>query len=78
MQVFSRITFDPNVMGGRACVRGLPITITQVLSMVAEGMSIDEITDTYPYIEPHDIGQALRYAQWLTEENVGHMELARA
>ena len=78
MQVFSRITFDPNVMGGRACVRGLPITITQVLSMVAEGMSIDEITDTYPYIKPHDIGQALRYAQWLTEENVGHMELARA
>ncbi|NLG51259.1 MAG: DUF433 domain-containing protein [Chloroflexi bacterium] len=78
MQAFSRITFDPDVMGGRPCVRGLPITVKLLLTMVADGMSVQEITELYPCVEPHDIGQALRYAQWLTEENVGHVELARA
>jgi uncharacterized protein (DUF433 family) len=71
---FDRITFDPNVMGGRACIRGLRITVSLVVNLVADGMSTAEILDAYPYLEPEDIGQALQYAAWLTEETVHVLE----
>ena len=71
---FDHITFDPNVMGGRACIRGMRITVSLVVNLVANGMSIPEIIDAYPYLEPEDVWQALRYAAWLAEETVHFVE----
>lgn len=62
---FDRITFDPNVMGGRACIRGMRITVSLIVNLVANGMSTEEIVADYPYLEPDDIRQALAYAAWL-------------
>ncbi len=59
---FDHITFDPNVMGGRACIRNTRVTVSLVLNLVANGMSIEEIVEAYPYLEPEDVRQALRYA----------------
>lgn len=70
MLEFERITFDPNVMSGRACIRGMRVTVSLVLNLVANGMSTEEITEEYPYLEPEDVSQALRYAAWLAEETV--------
>lgn len=67
---FDRITFDPNVMGGRACIRGMRLTVSLILNLVANGMSEQEIIADYPYLEPQDIRQALTYAAWLAEESV--------
>jgi uncharacterized protein (DUF433 family) len=76
MSEFDRITFDPNVMGGRACIRGMRITVSLVVNLVANGMSTEEILRDYPYLEPEDIRQALRYAAWLTEETIHPLEQA--
>jgi len=65
-----RITFDPNVMGGRACIRGMRITVSLILNLVASGMTVQEILNAYPYLEPDDVSQALQYAAWLAEESV--------
>ena len=62
MLELERIIFDPNVMGGRACIRGMRVTVSLVVNLVANGMSTEEITEAYPYLEPEDVGQALRYA----------------
>jgi len=67
---FDRITFDSQIMGGRACVRGMRVTVSLILNLVANGMSTEEILDTYPYIEHDDIRQALHYAAWLAEEGL--------
>ena len=72
-----RITFAPDVMGGRACIRGMRITVSLILNLVANGMSIEEIVAAYPYLEPEDIRQSLRYAAWLAEESVYDLEQAR-
>lgn len=56
-----RITSDSAVMGGRACVRGLRITVTTVLNLIANGMTVEEITEAYPYLEEEDVRQCLRY-----------------
>ena len=69
-----RITFDPNVMGGRACIRGMRVTVSLILNLVANGMSVDEIVEAYPYLEPEDIRQALQYAAWLAEDTVHVLE----
>ena len=73
-----RITFDPTIMGGRACIRGMRVTVALIVNLVANGMSTDEILEAYPYLEPEDVQQALRYAAWLTEDTVHSMELAAA
>jgi uncharacterized protein (DUF433 family) len=70
MNDLDRITFDPNVMGGRACIRDTRVPVSLVLNLVADDMSRAEILDAYPYLEPEDIRQALQYAAWLAEENV--------
>ena len=67
---FDRITFDPHVMGGRACIRGMRVTVSLVVNLVADGMGIEEIIEAYPYLEPDDIRQALQYVAWLAEEAV--------
>ena len=67
---FDRITFDPNVMGGRACIRGMRIAVSLIVNLVANEMSTEEIIESYPYLEPGDIRQALLYAAWLAEDGV--------
>ena len=78
MLEFDRITFDPNMMGGKACIRGMRVTVSLILNLVANGMSTEEIIEKYPYLEQEDIRQALQYAAWLTEETVHPLELASA
>jgi uncharacterized protein (DUF433 family) len=73
---FDRITFAPDVMGGRACIRGMRITVSLIVNLVANGMSTEEILADYPYLEPDDIRQALVYAAWLADESVHPLELA--
>jgi uncharacterized protein (DUF433 family) len=76
MTGLDRITFHPNVMSGRACIRGMRVTVSLVLNLVAQGMTTEEIIDAYPYLEPEDIRQSLCYAAWLAEENVYPFETA--
>jgi len=68
--MFERVTFDPNVMGGRACIRGMRITVSLIVNLVANGMSADEIVREYPALEPEDVRQALAYASALANEEV--------
>ena len=67
---FDRITFDPNVMAGRACIRDTRVPVSLLINLVANGMDRAEIIESYPYIEDEDIRHALQYAAWLAEENV--------
>ena len=78
MTKLGRITFDLSVMGGRATIRGMRVTVSLVVNLVANGMSTEEIIDAYPYLEPEDIRQALQYAAWLAEESVRPMEMVTA
>ncbi|CDI04483.1 conserved hypothetical protein [Candidatus Competibacter denitrificans Run_A_D11] len=70
MFTFDRITFDLNQMGGRACIRGLRITVALVVNLIANGMSVTEILKDYPDLEEEDLRQALHYAAWLAEESI--------
>ncbi len=63
-----RITFDPVVMGGKPCIRGMRVTVGMIVGMVASGQDTNEILRLYPYLEPDDIRQALSYAAWRAEE----------
>jgi uncharacterized protein (DUF433 family) len=67
---FDRITFEPGKMGGRACIRGLRITVGLIVSLVAEGVSFEELLTDYPDLEVEDIRQSLAYAAWLAREEV--------
>ncbi len=68
MEAFPRITFDPTVMGGKACIRGLRVTVGTVVGLLAAGRSASEIMAAYPYLEREDIDQSLAYAAWRLEE----------
>ena len=68
--MFDRITFDPAVMGGRACIRGLRITVALVVNLVANGLSTDDIIREYPDLSAEDVHQALAYASALASEEV--------
>jgi uncharacterized protein (DUF433 family) len=61
---FDRITYNPQVMGGRACIRGMRITVSLILNLLATGMNRQEILEAYPYLESEDIQQVLEYAAW--------------
>jgi uncharacterized protein (DUF433 family) len=63
-----RISVEPDKMGGRPCMRGLRVTVATVVGLLADGMSEAEILADYPYLEPEDIRQSLRYAAWLARE----------
>jgi uncharacterized protein (DUF433 family) len=67
---FDRITFNPDILGGKACIRGLRISVSLIVNLVANGMTPAEILTEYPDLETGDIQQALRYAVWTTEEAV--------
>ena len=68
MEHFERITRHPGVMGGKACIRGLRVTVSTILGLLAAGYSMENILADYPYLEREDIMQALRYAARQTEE----------
>ena len=68
----SRITFDPQVMGGKPCIRNLRVTVGTVVGLVATGYSTAEILQAYPYLEEDDVRQALAYAAWRAEEVTHH------
>jgi uncharacterized protein (DUF433 family) len=68
--MFDRITFDPGMMGGRACIRGMRITVSLVVNLVANGMTSEEILREYPELEEGDIRQALQYAASLANEEI--------
>lgn len=69
-EIFERITFDRQIMGGRACIRGMRITVSLVLKLVANGMSTEEILEEYPDLEAEDIQACLWYAAFLASEEV--------
>ena len=69
--MFDRITFDPAIMGGRACIRGIRITVSLVVNLVANGMTTEEILREYPDLEAEDVRQALQYASALANEEIG-------
>jgi len=68
MKPFTRITFDPAVMGGKPCIRGLRVTVSTLVGLVAAGHTNAEILKAYPYLEEDDIREALAYAAWRTTE----------
>jgi uncharacterized protein (DUF433 family) len=68
--MFDRITFEPGKMGGRACIRGMRITVALIVSQIAAGASVAELLEEYPSLEAADIAQALEYAAWLAREEV--------
>ena len=68
MEHLDRITQQPDVMGGKACIRGMRVTVGMLVGMVGSGRSVDEILVDYPYLEREDVMQALRYAAWRSEE----------
>jgi uncharacterized protein (DUF433 family) len=63
-----RITFNPQVMGGKPCIRGMRVTVGTIVGLVASGSDFEEIIRYYPYLENEDIKQALTYAAWRAEE----------
>jgi len=68
MKELTRITFDPRVMGGKPCIRGLRVTVGTIVGLVASGHSNEAILALYPYLEEGDIPEALAYAAWRVEE----------
>ena len=72
-KMFDRITFDPQIMGGRACIRGMRISVSVVVGQIAHGATFEEILEGYPDLEREDIQQAIEYAAWLTREEVHSM-----
>ncbi|MCX7246386.1 MAG: DUF433 domain-containing protein [Burkholderiales bacterium] len=68
MGQLDRITQQADVMGGKACIRGMRVTVSMVVSQIAAGHGVDQVLSDYPYLEREDIMQALRYAAWRSEE----------
>lgn len=68
MKTLNRITQNPEVMGGKPCIRGLRVTVGTVVGLMASGHSPEEILKAYPYLELADIYEALAYAAWRSEE----------
>ena len=68
--MFDRITFDFQIMGGKACIRGMRIPVSVIVGQIAHGATVEEICADYPDLELEDIKQALEYAAWLAQEEV--------
>jgi uncharacterized protein (DUF433 family) len=68
MSDFQRITRDPKVMGGKACIRGMRVTVGMIVGQIGGGATIDHLLREFPYLEREDVLEALRYAAWLAEE----------
>jgi uncharacterized protein (DUF433 family) len=68
MEELNRITQDPAVMGGKACIRGMRVTVGMIVGQVGAGSSVEDVLADYPYLDREDVLQALRYAAWRAEE----------
>lgn len=68
MNKLTRITFDPQVMGGKPCIRGMRVTVGTIVGLLASGHSMPDVLDAYPYLEEEDLREALAYAAWRVEE----------
>lgn len=68
VNTLARITADPEIMGGRPCIRGMRVTVGTVVGLIASGRSREEILRLYPYLEGEDIAEALAYAAWRSDE----------
>jgi len=68
MNDLKRITFDPNVMGGKPCIRGMRGTVGTIVGLVASGYSTADTLRSYPYLEAGDVREALTCAAWRVEE----------
>ena len=68
MEGFDRITFSPDQMGGRACIRSMRVTVGMIVGQIGDGQSVEDLLSSYPYLEREDVLQALRYAAWRVEE----------
>jgi uncharacterized protein (DUF433 family) len=66
----NRITADPGILAGKACIRGMRISVSLIVNLVANGMTVAEIIDDYPDLEPEDIRQALQYAAWTADDSM--------
>jgi len=78
MKALTRITFDPLVMGGKPCIRGMRVTVGMIVGMIASGQTKESLVRLYPYLEPEDVDQALAYAAWRAEEIEVPVESASA
>jgi uncharacterized protein (DUF433 family) len=67
---FERITSSPDILGGKACIRGMRISVSLIVNLVANGLTFEEIIKEYPDLETEDIQQALRYAAWTAADIV--------
>ena len=76
MEQLNRITQRPEIMGGKACIRGMRVTVGMIVGQIGAGRSIDDLLAEYPYLERDDILQALQYAAWRAEER--EVTLAKA
>jgi uncharacterized protein (DUF433 family) len=68
MEELDRITWTPGVMGGKACIRGLRVTVSMIVGQLGAGHTIEDLLTDYPYLERQDILQAIRFAAWRAEE----------
>ena len=68
MEWLDRITQQPGMMGGKACIRSMRVTVGMIVEQIAAGHTVESILVDYPYLEREDITQALRYAAWRAEE----------
>jgi uncharacterized protein (DUF433 family) len=68
MRQLDRITLQPDLMGGKACIRGMRVTVGMVVGQIGSGRTVEEVLADFPYLERDDIMQALCYAAWRTEE----------
>ncbi len=71
MDSLDRITQTPDQMGGKACIRGMRVTVGMVVGQIGAGISVEQLLADYPYLEREDILQALRYAAWHADGREG-------
>jgi uncharacterized protein (DUF433 family) len=76
MTDFPRITRNPEVMGGKACIRGMRVTVGMILGNLGAGVTTERLLELYPYLERDDILEALRYGAWLASEREIRLEAA--
>ena len=68
MDHLDRISLSPDMMGGKACIRGQRVTVGMIVGQIGAGRTIEDLLEDYPYLEREDVLQALRYAAWRIEE----------
>jgi uncharacterized protein (DUF433 family) len=68
MGSFNRITHNPAVMGGKACIRGMRVTVSNILEQLSTGRSIEKLLEDFPYLEKEDVLEAIRYSAWRMQE----------